>query len=41
VLNRAKVLGDVSQTHGNLGVFRELHDARVWLDTAATGGEGQ
>ena len=41
ILNRAKVFGDVSQTHGNLGVFRELHDARVWLDTLGTEGKGK
>jgi hypothetical protein len=39
VLNRSKVFGDVSRTHGKLGVFRELHDARAWLDTLATDSE--
>ena len=41
VLDRAKVFGDVSKTHGTLGVFRELHDARTWLDTLPAGGESK
>jgi len=40
-LNRAKVFGDVSRTHGGLGVFRTRHDARAWLDTLAPGGAGK